>query len=148
MRWHCVPLAGALVVSVGNAANAAAPPGISSATIPVVNCAYHLLKTNPAVQSVDVYAIDDSRSAVEYRFRGKDGNVIVADLMLAAHGEVTYDITMPRNESQEAGFESAEFLSSLGLSSKCNVAPVFDSVMPLPSPRADWRRIDWSNQPP
>lgn len=149
MNWRCASLVAALVVSVGNSANADALPDIPSATIPTVNCIYHLLKSNGAIQSVDVYAIDDVRSAVEYRFKGKDGNVIIADLMLlTVSPRVTYDIAILKNEPQEAGWQSTEFLSNLNVSSKCHIAPAFDSLMPPPSPRTEWRLIDWSKQPP
>lgn len=149
MNWRCASLVAFLLLSVGSAAIADAPPGIQSGTIPTVNCIYHLLKATRAVQSVDVYAIDEIRSALEYRFKGKDGNDIIADLMLEGPAaDVSYDVTIPQNEPQEAGWESTEILSALHVNSKCHVSPAFDSLMPPPSPRPEWRRIDWSNQPP
>jgi hypothetical protein len=144
MWWRWVSPFAALAIGVLNVASADTSPSIPVTAIPTVKCVYGLLKSSPAVQSVDVYVIDEFRSAVEYRFKGKDGDVIIADLrLLASPADVTYEITIPRDEPQKAEWESTEFLSSLNVSSKCPVSPAFDSVVPGPKPRAEWQHMDW-----
>lgn len=152
MWWRWVPPFGALVMSVGMA-SAYTHSEIPATAIPTVKCVYDLLKASPAVQSADVYVIDDVRSAVEFRFNGKDSKIIIADLMLLAGSpskayDMTYDIKIARNEPQAAGWESTGFISSLMVSSKCRVTPAFDDLIPGPEPRADWQQIDPSTLSP
>jgi hypothetical protein len=135
-----------LVMSAGSLAAADTGPGIPATAIPTVKCLYSLFKSSPAVQSADLYVIDAGRSAIEYRFKGKNGNVITGDLMLLAISpRVTYDIAIPDDEPQAAGWESSEFFSNLNVGSKCPVTPAFDSLVPGPKPRAEWQHVDWSS---
>lgn len=41
--------------------------------LPTVRCLYGVLKSSPAIKSVDVYVIDDARFGFEYAFNGKNG---------------------------------------------------------------------------
>jgi hypothetical protein len=40
---------------------------------PVINCIYHVMKSNSDVLSLELYAVDSVRFAIEYSFRDKDG---------------------------------------------------------------------------
>jgi hypothetical protein len=144
MRRPWISLFTALVLSAGSIASANTSSHIPESAVPAVTCIYLLFKSSPDVQSVDVYAIDELRSAVEYRFKEKDGNVIVGDLMLLASPvRVTYNIKILPNEPEKAGWASLEFSSKLNVSSKCHVFPALDSLVPGPKPRAEWQEVDW-----
>ena len=131
-------------MSAGTIAPADTGHQIPESAVTAVTCIYQLLKSSPTVQSVNVYAIDDLRSAVEYRLKGKDGSAITEDLMLLAlAGRVTYDFETQPNETEKAERASLEFSSKLNLSSKCHVFPAFDSLVPGPKPRAEWKQVEW-----
>jgi hypothetical protein len=119
-------------------------PTIPAPAIPAVKCLHGLFDSSQAVQSAELYVIDQLRSAIEYRFVGKNGKVITADLMLLASTRPTYDITIQRPEPEAAGWEALDFFTSLNASSKCRLSAASDSLIPGPKPRAEWQHIDWS----
>lgn len=143
MRSLWIPTLAALLLRAGDTALANNGAQIQEGSIPAVSCAHLLLKSNPAVQSVNLFVVDEHRSAIEFRFKGKAGNLITADLMISHGSDTMYDISIPENEPEAAGWESTDFVSSLKLSSKCYLTPAFDSVMPGPKPRAEWQQVDW-----
>lgn len=148
MTWHLAAFA-ALMLSGSGMALADTGSDIPTAAIPAVKCLYGLFKSSPAVQAADLYTIEKGRSAIEFRFKGKDGNIIVAYLMLlTVSTPVTYDVTIPRKEPETAGWESVDFISSLKLSSGCGVTAAFDNLVPGPKPRPEWQQVDWSTLSP
>lgn len=140
----CVLLFAVLTMGVGNSTPVQARTAIPVTAISTVRCLYRLLKSNSVVRAVDVYAIDEARSAVEFRFRGKSGNVMIADLMLVTLSKITYDVTIPQDESQEAGWEALAILSTLNVDSICRVFPALDDMVPGPEPRDGWQPVDSS----
>lgn len=143
MTRRCLSLFAALTISVGSLASADTEPSISPAVIRTVKCVYDLLKSSPAVQSVDVYVVDKSRSAVEYRFKGKHGNVVTSDLMLTTTfvPDVIWEIIEPQGKSRDDLPESDPF-SAEKMDSICHVSPGFDDTIPGPKPRAEWQQVD------
>jgi hypothetical protein len=103
------------------------------------------LKSDSAVQSVDLYSIDGFRFAVEYGFRNKDNRSVVSDieLIIDADEPVTQTDRIPREISQETATEAEELESRLDLNSKCHLRTVFDNLLPEPKARTDWLRMDW-----
>jgi hypothetical protein len=156
MRYPYVLLFVAVVVGMAAWREAALADSLSPTAEPAVRCAYRLLKSSSDVQSVEIYAIDPngsillvSRSAVEFRFNGKDGRPITADLMLlAGPPHVTADVNMPRDESQEAGWESLALLERLHIYSDCGIGAALDDLIPGPKPRSEWIRLGWPSLSP
>lgn len=111
--------------------------------MPTIKCLHDLFGSSPAVQTADLYVIDEARLAIEYRFRSHSGNVITDDLMLLAlpSTNMTYDV-VSRGKPQAEGFDAA-FVFDLIESSKCRLSPVFDDSIPGPKPRAKWQHVDW-----
>ena len=137
-----------MVFSAGIAAAAAEPPPeIPIATMPTVKCVYRILKSSGAVQSVDAYAIDGFRSAIEYTFRDKNGHQVISDIMLSGRH---YSFPIQHDESQVVVAQDMDFASRISdrLSSECHVSPAFDNLLPSPKVRADWRRVDLPDHSP
>ena len=142
-----VPLATLALAPPAHANDKVPAPSIPASAIPTVKCLYSLFKSSPAVQAVDIYVVDEWRLAIEFRFTGKDRKAIISDLMLFSAEsdkgyDITYDIQIPRSEPDAAGWDSADFVYSLNLGSKCGVSPVFDSTVPGPKARDEWQRVD------
>jgi hypothetical protein len=124
-------------------------PSLPAGTLPPIRCIYNILKPEKAVLSIDVFAIDSARSAVEYSFRDPNNEVIVSDIvLLTTAGRVTYHGATAVQPPPSAREQSMKFLASLNLSQECHIVASFDSLVPGAKPRADWRKIEWLNQPP
>jgi len=123
-------------------------PSISPATLPTIKCIYHILKSSGAVQSVNVYSIDETRIGIEHAFRNKDNQVVVFDIeLLSLPGRsVVASDKVPREISEKTMNDAQNFESKLDLNSKCHLTWVFDNLIPSPRARADWRTIDWPNK--
>ena len=125
-------------VSASNASDIPAPEKA------LLECIYHLLKSNAKVQSVDVYARDDWRFAFEYATRDASGRVLISDLMLFGN---FWDMQPQHGELTDTGFEELDFLTKAfpDMDSKCHVSPAGDHLLPGPKPRAEWRRVELGN---
>lgn len=129
-----------LLASV-SAISACSQSKIATATIPAVECVYRLMRSDPAIQSVDVYAVDRFRSAIEYRFRDKEGE-LTADLVLTGWKPGRSTFYMPGSKSARSSFREGEFISKLNLQ-RCPLSPAFDDLEPPPKPRDEWRQVNW-----
>ena len=141
-------LVGTVLVSSFGVITACAQPKIATDTIPAVECVYRLMKSDPAIQTVNVYAVDKFRSAIEYSFRYKDGEH-TADLVFSGwgHGRSRFYMSATR-ESPQTSSREYEILSNLNLPYKCPAVPAFDNAEPTPKPRDDWQRVTWPSQSP
>jgi hypothetical protein len=112
--------------------------------LPSVKCIYSLLKSSPAVRSVDVYAIDDFRLGFEYTFTGTDGQPAVSyeELLPLANGSAFLGDKIPREVTEHAMMEGSDLTSNLHLAQKCHLQEGFDNLYPQPPARVTWRRID------
>lgn len=132
--------AAVLVLSLVTTAACGQRPKIAAGTIPAATCIVGILKSDPDVRSVSVYAVDENRSAIEFTVRDKNGNA-TADLMLLGTG--------PRESSYSflggspASLRGAEYSRKIHLDLRCPIVPGFDNVQPTPKPRGAWQRVDW-----
>jgi len=117
---------------------------IPAPILPTVKCIYSALKTSDAVQSVDVYAIDDFRFGFEYVFKGRDGKPAVSyvELVGLSGGSAFLGDKIPREVPEQVMMEGSELESNLHLSQKCHLYDAFDNISPEPTARVTWRRID------
>ena len=90
--------------------------------------------------------VDNVSSAIEYRFRGKHGNDIIADLMLTtgAAPDVLWSVIALQNKSGDDLAKSDPFVAAK-MDSICHVSPGFDDRIPGQKPRAEWRKVDPTN---
>jgi hypothetical protein len=125
-----------------------ASPRLPTAGVSILHCAYHLLASNEAVLSVDAYARDDFRSAIEYRFRDKKGRVVVSDIgFMTLENGTTYDGVSFHDERTKADLDEGDFFwIVVGYMGKCHVKDVGDLMLPEPKPRRQWRWVDLSKE--
>ena len=150
---NCIMIArliAVLALGVGITPAVGQPPEISPAAMPALKCVYGLLQSYAAVQSVDAYAVDGLRSAIEYSFRDRDGRIVISDIMLSGvsiDGALTYSGVPHLRDSQKTIGMEMDFLRSVSadLRSKCHVTPALDDLLPEPKSRPQWRRVDLSN---
>jgi hypothetical protein len=62
-----------LISTFSKVARADSQPKVPMTLQPVINCIYHVMKSNSDVLSLELYAVDSVRFAIEYSFRDKDG---------------------------------------------------------------------------
>jgi hypothetical protein len=107
---------------------------------------YGVLKSSPAIKSVDVFAIDDFRFGFEYAFNLKGGQPAVSYVELVApdlEGNLAFlGDKIPREVSERTMREGGEIERGLKLSQKCRLDEAFDNVFPRPPARSTWQRID------
>ena len=120
---------------------ACSQPKIATATVPAVECVYRLMRADPAIQSVDVYAVDRFRSAIEYRFRDKYGD-LTADLVLTGWKPGRSTFYVSGSKSARSSSREGAFISNLKLQ-RCPLSPAFDDLEPPPKSRNDWKRANW-----
>lgn len=140
LNFLCVLLRMVLLASVG-CITACSQPRIATATVPAVECVYRLMRANPAIQSVDVYAVDRFRSAIEYNFRDKYGD-LTADLVLTGWKPGISTFYMSGPKSARSSSREGAFISNLKLQ-RCPLNPAFDDLEPPPKPRNEWKRVSW-----
>jgi hypothetical protein len=124
-------LLSAPIAGFGSHAIARAANHIPAAAKSTLECTYGVVKSDPSVQSVDAYAIDDFRFAIEYTFQD-GGYRAAADIVLTgplADGHISYEGTLPDEQSEN------------NLRSKCHIESAFDNLRPRPKPRQEWRWI-------
>jgi len=110
--------------------------------IPTVRCIHRVLKASSAIQSISLYAVDDARFAIEYAFRNKKGQVVVSDIEFFGHDGMVTD-NIPIEVGQETMDEAQDLESKLDLTAKCHLHYSFDNLIPGPSARAEWQKMDW-----
>jgi len=115
-----------------------------------IKCIYSILKSNGAVRSVDTYALDGFRSAIEFTFTDVKGEQSTTDILLSGvlkDGSTLYGYGSPDRQSEQRELENQQFLSSIAetLVSECHLLPAFDNLFPQPPPRQKWRREILSN---
>ena len=152
MRWIFAVLAASIALSAGQVARsqeatANPQPGLPASTVGAIKCMYPLIRAIPTVQSLEVYAIDDHRSAIEYGFRDSDGTTVVDDLVLLGGNHVFIGDKGPRTRPPSRSGAANDFTLGLNdIASKCNVGWAFDNVYPQPKPRDEWVRVNWPLQ--
>jgi hypothetical protein len=154
MNLRCGFSLAAVAFCVGASALADASSHIPAAAEPTIRCIHRALKSDRAVQSVDLYSIDESRFAVEFGFRNKTGRVVVSDIELLIDAErsvteggpVTETNLIPRGISEETAAEAGDLETRLDLRSKCHFDTALDDLYPGPTARAGWLRIGWPKE--
>jgi hypothetical protein len=125
------------------------PPksSIPASAIPTVKCLRDVLKSSSEVQSVSLYSIDGFRFAVEYVFRGKNGQTAVFDdeMFKDSDGSVVEGDQIPREISDESANEAQDLETKLDLQAKCHLEYIGDGILPEQPARSDWRKLDWPN---
>ena len=141
-----------LLLSSGIAVAEEQWPSIPSAQQSTVKCVYRLLKSKAAIQSVDVYAVDGFRSAVEYTFRDASGHTVVSDIMISGIStngghDITYDGQPMNGDSQKMIHEEMDFLGQISneLHSECQIMPAFDHLIPGPPEHKLWLQVELPN---
>lgn len=126
-----------LVLSLSVSTAACSRPSIAGGT--AVGCVYGVLKSDPDVQSIQVFRVDNFRSAIEYTFHDERGKM-TADILFSTIGsKTTYDLPVFHEETNR----DAKLLRNLNINSKCAVTGAFDDLEPTPKPRNAWQRVDW-----
>lgn len=154
MRWIAGVMAALCILFPGQQARAqgatASPQAVLDASnATAIRCMYPLIRANPAIQSLEVYAIDRFRSAIEYGFRDNDGQVVVDDLVLLAGTQVAIGDKGPRTRPPSKSDAANDFRMKLsGVATKCNVTWAFDNVYPGSKPRNEWQRVNWPGLTP
>jgi hypothetical protein len=125
---------------------------LQAGMVPTIRCVYHLASAAPGVRSVEVYALNGRRIAVEYTFKDKKGRIIYSDIVLAFWGpdeSVSYS-GLDAHPKSDNWIEVTDFESKYmpQLQTKCRISPVLDDTLPFPSPRKDWRRIEYFDRGP
>jgi hypothetical protein len=121
------------------------PPHVPVTMQPVVKCVYHVLKEIRSIKAVDAYTIDDFRTVLEAAFDDKKTrNTIITDLMLSQFrpDETTYSILIRHDEDSTLQGRILTEKMARSLHEQCHISPAFDSVLPQPTARQDWRRVD------
>lgn len=149
MRWIAGVIAASSILFAGQPARSqdatASPQAVLDASnAAAIRCMYPLIKANPAIQSLEVYAIDRFRSAIEYGFRDNDGQLVVDDLVLLGGGsQVAIGDKGPRTRPPSKSDAANDFTMKLSaVATKCNVTCALDNVYPGPKPRNEWQRVD------
>jgi hypothetical protein len=148
VRWNPVKFGGACLIGVYisvSTVRADTAPEIPASVRTALKCIYLLLKSNSQFQSVDVYSVDDFRSALEFTIRGKDGHDLTSDILLSGPfgGATTWSLVTLHGETTAQGFEELDSLTKSfpGWDSSCNLKPAADNLLPQPKPRSEWRRL-------
>lgn len=149
MRWIFAALAASAALSAGQVARsqeatANPQPRLPASTVTAIKCMYPAMRAIPAIQSLEVYAIDNHRSAIEYGFRDSDGETVVDDLVLLDGDDVLIGDKGPPTRPPSKTDAANDF--RIGLSnivSKCNIGSALDNVVPQPKPRQEWVRVNW-----
>jgi hypothetical protein len=105
-----------------------------------LKCIYDILKANGAVRSIDVFALDGFRSAIEFTRVNEQGHVSTRDILLSGvlrDGTTNYFYGMPVDDQANWQFDMS---LSGKLNSSCRLRPAFDNLLPPPPARARWRR--------
>ncbi len=128
----------ALLLSAAGAA-ACGHPEIVAGARPAVVCVYGVLKSDPDVQSIQVFRVDNFRSAIEYTFHDERGKM-TADILFSTIGSrTTYDLPLFHEQTNR----DAKLLRNLKINSKCAVTSAFDDLEPTPKPRNAWQQVEW-----
>jgi hypothetical protein len=113
-------------------------------------CLHRFIASRPNAYSVDAYLIDGYRSAVEYKYRNKDGNEAVGDVMLSYFEgmDVSYEFLDVHGGTSQAGNEDMDLVlgqrdvDSRRMETLCHVTGGFDDTVPGPHPRTDWLKVN------
>jgi hypothetical protein len=113
---------------------------------------YDFLKSKPLVLSIEVYAIDDRKSEIEYTFRGSAGSPVTSNLWVYTYGhrgKFPYNGGVPNGTPDEATGQAMDFLGNIAkeMESKCTVEASFVNVVTIPErPDPPRQRVDMSTQ--
>ena len=143
-RYRTAAAYGFLLSAMAQAAHADTLSSIPTPLLPTVKCIYSVLKSSAAVRSVDVYVIDGFSFGFEYAFTGIDGKLAVSDVELVVPSPAPAFLgdKIPREVTERAMMAGSALESDLNLSQKCHLHYAFDNLLPPPTARATWRRVD------
>jgi hypothetical protein len=106
-------------------------------------CVSSIFKTHHAMKSVQAFAVDDFRVAIEYTFNGKTGRELIGDLVIAAAGDgVSYSVVEEHNEGSDASLEEVRFIEGMNFGPKCHLTSAGDPMLGLSLPRREWHRVN------
>jgi len=139
----------AFIINFGAATAKAQAPTIPARHKEPIKCIYGILRSNNAVRSVDIYALDGFRSALEFNYVYADGNVSTEDILLSGtkkDGTTAYGLSSPIRQSDQQQIAHLQFLQPMleRFQSACHLFPAFDNLIPQPPPRSKWQREDFS----
>lgn len=141
-----VCMAAAAICGIADSASGMADAiELPKSAIPTMRCVADALRGLKQVRSVDLYALDGDRFAIEYSFRNAANRRVTSDIEFFVHsdGSVTATDKIPLTVPRLVAVEAQELESKAGFVRRCGVATAFDNVTPEAPARGGWRKIEW-----